>query len=222
MLWKGKNLRDYGIVVEEKPTFSKGKKNIDIYTIPGRSGFLSVDNGTYESFVMTVPCHFNENYDIDKIKEFLDGYGTISLDGLREYTGVIQNSISFEKILMFKKFVIQFLVNPFCEDIIPTEYNLSQNDAILNIEGSTTTMFPTIEITGTGTITITINNKTFKLIDIDGKYVLDCKAKVITQNGNNASHKMQYDFPFLVPGENNISYIGSITEFKIIYRKAYL
>ena len=55
MIWKNKDFKEFGIIVEETPTISKGKKNIDIYTIPGRSGFLSVDNGTYESFVVSVP-----------------------------------------------------------------------------------------------------------------------------------------------------------------------
>ena len=222
LLWKNIDFRSKGIIVEETPEISKGKKNIDIYTIPGRSGFLSVDNGTYESFVISVSCHFNENANFDEIKKYLDGYGTLSLDGEREYTGIIQNSISFEKVLMFKKFIVQFLVNPIAEDIISTTYSVESSSDILNIFGATAEINPIMEITGTGDATITINNKSFKLYDMDGKYILDCKAKVITKDGINVSNKMQYDFPKLENGENTIDYIGDISEFKIIYKKAYL
>lgn len=222
LLWKNIDFRNKGIIVEETPKISKGKKNIDIYTIPGRSGFLSIDNGTYDSFVISVSCHFNENANFDEIKEYLDGYGTISLDGQREYTGIIQNSISFEKVLMFNKFVVQFLVNPIAEDINSTTYNVESSSDILTISGATAEINPIIEITGSGNATITINNKSFVLYDMDGKFILDCKSKVITKDGINVSNKMQYDFPKLYNGENTIDYVGNISEFKIIYKKAYL
>jgi phage-related protein len=222
LLWKNIDFRNKGIIVEETPKISKGKKNIDIYTIPGRSGFLSIDNGTYDSFVISVSCHFNENANFDEIKEYLDGYGTISLDGQREYTGIIQNSISFEKVLMFKKFVVQFLVNPIAEDINSTTYNVESSSDILTISGATAEINPIVEITGSGDATITINNKSFVLYDMDGKFILDCKSKVITKDGINVSNKMQYDFPKLYNGENTIDYVGNISEFKIIYKKAYL
>lgn len=222
LLWKNIDFRNKGIIVEETPKISKGKKNIDIYTIPGRSGFLSIDNGTYDSFVISVSCHFNENANFDEIKEYLDGYGTISLDGQREYTGIIQNSISFEKVLMFNKFVVQFLVNPIAEDINSTTYNVESSSDILTISGATAEINPIIEITGSGNATITINNKSFVLYDMDGKFILDCKSKVITKDRINVSNKMQYDFPKLYNGENTIDYVGNISEFKIIYKKAYL
>lgn len=222
LLWKNVDFKTKGIIVEETPKISKAAKNIDVYTVPGRSGFLSIDNGTYDSFVVTVSCHFNEINDFDEIKSFLDGYGTLSFDGLREYTAIIQNAISFEKVLMFKKFAVQFLVNPIAEDIIATEYSVASASDTLNILSATAKMSPILEITGTDNATITINNKSFILNNMDGKYILDCKAKEITKNGINVSNQMQYDFPTLNPGLNEISYIGNITDFKIIYKKAYL
>lgn len=222
LLWKGVEFRSMGIIVEETPVISKGKKNIDIYTIPGRSGFLSVDNGTYDSFVVSVSCHFNEKANFDKIKEFLDGYGTVSFDGEREYTGIIQNAISFEKVLMFKKFIVQFLLNPIAEDIEPITIDIKSESEEFNINGATIDMYPILEITGTGDVVVTINNQTFNLYDMDNKFILDCKEKVITSNGVNVANKMLNDFPKLIKGQNTVNYTGNITEFKIIYKRAYL
>ena len=225
VIWKNIDLRDKGIIVEKTPKISKGKKRINTIEIEGRSGFLTIDNGTYDAFVVSVECHFDsERFDWDEIKEFLDGYGTLSFDGEREYTAIIQNAISFEKIKNFKKFIIQFLVNPIAEDLDSTDVYVDSNDFTLNINDATANMYPIIEITATEqeTLGITVNNKTFYLYDIDGKYILDCKEKVITHNGTNASNHMKYDFPYLVSGENIIEYTGTIDEFKITYKKAYL
>ena len=157
-----------------------------------------------------------------EIKSFLDGVGAVSFDGEREYIAVIQNSISFEKVLRFKSFVIEFLCNPIAEEKTEHEVIVTQTDYTLSISDANVEMYPKLEITGTGDLSITINNKTFNILDADGTYYLDSKLKVITHNNLNAASSMQNDFPTLIPGENNISYLGNISSFKIKYRKAFL
>lgn len=221
--WKGIDLNNKGIIVERTPTVPKGKKNIEIIEVEGRSGFLTIDNNTYSSFVVQVECHFDpQKFDIDEIKSFLDGVGAVSFDGEREYIAVIQNSISFEKVLRFKSFVIEFLCNPIAEEKTEHEVIVTQTDYTLSISDANVEMYPKLEITGTGDLSITINNKTFNILDADGTYYLDSKLKVITHNNLNAASSMQNDFPTLIPGENNISYLGNISSFKIKYRKAFL
>ena len=218
VIWNNVNLRDKGIIVEKEPTISKGKKNIDIIEVEGKSGFYTIDKGTYQSFLVSVECHFDpSNADIDDIKTFLDGVGTLSFDGNREYIAVIQNSISFEKVIRFKSFLIEFLCNPYCEDKNYTETTITSSPTTINIPDATFEMYPELEITATGNI-----SKTFNINDADGTYYLDSKLQVITHNNLNAASSMQYDFPKLQPGENTISYIGNITNFKIKYKKAYL
>lgn len=223
IIWKGINFKDKGIIVEKIPNIIKGKKKINTISVEGRSGFITQDTGTYESFNLSLECHFDNNkYNPDDIFSFLDGYGKLSLDGIREYTAIIQNSISLEKVLRFRKFIIQFLVNPISEEINENNVNIETTPYSLNIEKATAEMYPILEITGTGNIQITFNNKTFHLLDINGTYILDCKEKVITKDNINASNKMLYDFPTLKPGQNEISYIGNITNFKIKYKRSFL
>lgn len=220
--WKGVDLVNKGIIVENSPTINKGKKSIDIYTIPGRNGFLSVDNGTYEQFALKLECHINLDVtSVEQVKEFLDGYGTLSFDNEKEYTAIINNSIPFDKVINFRKFIVQFLVNPISEDIEETSQTLTENTT-LNIVGATATMYPILEITGTGDVSVTINNKTFYLKGITGKCILDCKNKVITSEGVNISDKLLYDFPTLKPNSNVIEFSGAVSSFVIKYKKAYL
>lgn len=220
--WKNEDLRDYGIIVEKIPTISKAKKKIDIMQVEGRNGFLSIDTGTYEPFSITLECHCTDEANIDEIKAFLDGYGTLSFDGIKQYTAVIDNAIPFETILpVFKKFQINFLVNPVAEDIIPTTTNLLEVEE-LDLD-TYTDVFPTLEITCSGNVAISINNETFYLGETNGTYTLDCKNKVIFDEfGDNASGLMYGDFPKFKKGINSIQALGTITAFTATYNKTYL
>ena len=223
--WNNIDFKDKGIIVEKTPTISKGKKDIVTYTIDGRSGFLSVDKGTYQPFSVQVQCHAKETANFDDIKAFLDGYGTLTFDNQREYTAVVNNAIPFEKVQMFKSFAVQFMVNPIAYDINATTINLLTGltqQGEFTITGATYEIEPTITIECSGDVEITINNKTFTLEDTDGTYILDCKNKVITKSGANASSIMSGDFPTFKNGTNVVEKTGTITTFSANYKKAYI
>lgn len=223
--WKNAELSTYGIVVEKTPTISKGKKRIETYSIDGRSGFLTIDKGTYEPFTVSIECHAKEGADFNQIKAFLDGYGAVSFDNSKEYTGIINNAISFEKVANFKSFMIQFLLNPIAKDITATTTTISSSPATLNITGATYKMEPIITLQGTGEVTLTINNKVFTITGLEaGKtYTIDCELKEAEDNNhNNILNNTAGDFPELTPGANTIEYTGSITSLQINYKKAYL
>lgn len=226
VIWKNIDFKDKGIIVEKTPTLNKGKKRIETYDIEGRNGVLVIDKGTYEPFVVTIECHFDTTkYSIDTIKEFLDGYGTLSFDGEKEYTALVENQISFEKVLMFRKFPIQFLVNPIAKEINSNIVTINSNNYELLINKATSYMYPLLKIVASGDITITFNNKTFYLYDLESTntYYLDCENKVIyDKNMKNCSNLMKYDFPYLIPGTNNISYTGAISSFEIEYKRTYI
>lgn len=218
--WNNIDLKEKGIIVEKTPTISKGKKRIDVYTIDGRNGFLSVDKGTYEPFSVSISCHAKETANFDEIKSFLDGYGTLTLDNQREYTAIVNNAIPFEKVQMFKSFMIQFMVNPIAHDISPSTIDLLEDNTFTL--GGTYKTNPVLQITATGDVEITINNKSFTLNDANGTYILDCENKVITKNGVNASNIMLGDFPFFEVGENEVTVEGTVTTLIASYKKAYL
>ena len=222
--WKNIDFSAKGIVVEKTPTISKGKKNIETYTIDGRNGFLSIDKGTYQPFSLQVECHAKESANFDEIKAFLDGYGTLTFDNEREYTAIVNNAIPFEKVQMFKSFPVQFMVNPIAQDITATTINLltGLTDGKFTITGTYTDIAPTLTITCSGDVSITINNKTFTLDDANGTYILDCQNKVITKSGLNASSIMSGDFPTFKNGQNAVSTTGTITAFSASYKKTYL
>lgn len=220
--WNNRNLRELGIIVERIPAITKGKKKIETMQVPGRNGFISIDTGVYEPFNLSLECHCTDNANINEIKTFLDGYGTITFDDVKQYTAIVNNAIPFETILpIFKKFLVSFLVNPIAEDITPTTVNIL-NESYIDIT-TYSTIYPTLTISCSGDISVTINNSTFYLNDTNGTYILDCKNKIITDsNGNNVSNLMLGDFPTFINGSNLINKTGTITAFTTEYRKTYL
>lgn len=221
VLWNNTDFKNKGIIVENIPTISKAKKKINIYQIAGRNGFLSVDTGVYEPFPVNVECHCQESANLDEIKAFLDGYGTLSFDGVRQYTAVIDNTIPFEKVQMFKRFQVSFLVNPIAEAITPTILDMA---AINSFDIATySTIYPIIEIACSGDVSININGKIFYLTGTNGTYTLDCKNKEIYDSNNvNKSSLMNGDFPTFVNGTNTITKTGTITSLKATYKITYL
>lgn len=223
--WNGKGSDEMNLIVSKTPKISKGKKSIEKITIPGRSGFLTIDNGTYEGFVISIECHFKKDVaDQDAILAWLDGGGKLSLDNIREWDAVITNSISLEKVLgLYRSILIQFECQPVSREIAEKTYTVSSNPATLSITGATSEMEPIMEITAVGDVQVTVNNKAFHLYGLAGKVTLDSKLKVITDHtGANISHKMLGEFPALKPGDNAIDTIGTITGFNMYYHKAFL
>jgi len=222
--WKNISNNTKKLITSEQPMISKPERRIEKIKIPGRNGFLTIDEETYESFIITMKCHFHTDADQDDILAWLDGAGKLSLDNVREYDAIVRNAIKLSKVTeQYREFLVKFECQPLVKDILETEYEVTGTPDTMTIADATANMYPTMEITGTGNVAITINGKTFNLTDMDQKYTLDCDLKVITNvAGANISDKMLYDFPVLIPGDNEISYTGTITEFIIKYNKSYL
>ena len=219
--WKGTSFNSMGIIIEKTPITSKPKHSYNQYTIPGRSGYLAIDNKTYEPLLLSIECHLDtNNVDMNEIREWLDGYGTLQLDDEKEYTGYISNSISFEKITHFRKFIIQFTLQPLAKALETTTINALSIDSFDS--DTYINAYPIITITGTGDISFSINNINFTIYEASGTYILDCEAKVITKNGINQSNNMSGNFPYIVNGSNSVVKSGNITAVSIEYKQTFI
>ena len=225
--WKNQTFFSKGVIIEKIPTITKAKKRFKTYTIPGRNGVLNIDQDTYETISCVLECHFNDaNQNIQTLNTWLDGFGKLSLDGVKYYEGIISNNIPYEQIQNFKKFQVNFMLNPIQKKITETEKVVDVSEATQTIEvGGTYKTYPVIELEGTGQLIIRINETTFT-ITANGNYpyIIDCEAKEITQNNVNASSSMNGDFPVLNPDDNEIylSGTGTFTSMTITYHESYL
>ena len=144
----------------------------------------------------------------------------MQIDNEKEYTGYISNTISFEKVVNFKKFPVQFMLQPIAKAITATTINMTSSGSFYS--DTYTDAYPIIKVTGTGNITIGLNGIQFTIYSASGEYTLDCQAKVITKNGSNESSNMSGDFPKVITGTNTLTITGTVTSLSIEYKKSYL
>lgn len=218
--WNNTTFNSKGIIIEKVPVVPRANHSYNTYEIPGRSGFLTIDNKTYEPIPFSLECHFKEGTNTNEIRAFLDGYGTLQLDNEKVYTGYISNQIDFEKIVRFQKFIIQFMLQPIAKALTSTTITTTSTGTFTS--DTFTNSYPTISITCSGDTTITLNGVAFTIHGASGTYVLDCEAKIITKNDINASGVMSGDFPFVKNGTNNLNVIGSVSAMTITYKKTFL
>lgn len=218
--WNNITLNSKGIIVEKIPIIPRAEHSYTIYEIPGRDGDLTIDDKTYKTIPFTLECHFNNTVNINEIRAFLDGYGTLQVDNEKVYKGRITNQIDFEQIVKFKKFIIQFILQPIAESLTSTTITANQTGTFNS--DTYTKAYPIITITCSGDTTITLNDKAFTIHNANGTYILDCGAEIITKNGSNASGSMSGMFPYIKNGTNNLTVNGTVTNMTIQYKKTYL
>lgn len=230
LIFKGVNLKNKGIITDTLPKVQKAKKRIDIYDIYGRNGFLSVDNGTYDSWQLSIDCHCKDDADMDEIASLLDGYGTISFDGVKQSTALVNSNIEFEKIRNsgFQRFLLEFLVNPIFEDITATTRDFTSSFSeqsgryvfLWQITPNYRIYPEEIEIEISSDTDFYFNDRKFSLKA--GHYFLNSKMKeIVDDDGDNQSSKMSGDFPY-VDSPTVVQATTLPTTFKVKYKKTYL
>lgn len=178
--WNGITSESKGLVVSKEIRIPKPEKRFEKIDIEGRSGYLTIDKGTYEPILVSVECHI-VNQDMTEIFRWLDGYGTFSIDNVYEYEALVVNQISLKKVAQFYNDVlIQF-------ELQPVKHSKTENTVIVNTTpkilmcDSTATVEPTLEIDLDGDIDITVNGNTFFLRSIDATVTLNSRLKTIVE-----------------------------------------
>ena len=223
-IWNDINSIDKNIIVNELPPITRASKRIEEQVIPGRNGKLYFDENVYDTFVYQIKCTLGPEANVREIASWLNGTGKliISLEEDKYYEGIIKNQIDFSKILhVFYEFPIEFELQPFAYSLKEIEHNFTTASKIY-ITQSTAEICPYFKIEGSGRVTLTINNKSQIIKNINGHIELDSKIEEAYKNTNSQNTNVIGDFLKLQPGENNISWIGSITNLKIKYRETYL
>lgn len=224
-IFNNTNSKDMGIIVNKLPPISKAERNYEEIEIPGRNGTLYIDKESYKSFSYSITCTLMPNSDIRNIAKWLNGSGklTISIETDKYYDVIIKNQIDFEQVYrVCNEFVVNFEVQPIAHSIKEKEINISNQTAI-TITESTYDIYPYIKVAGSGNITLMINNKSVILKNIIDYIELDCGLEEAYKNSLNCNNLIECeDFPKLSSGENNISWIGNVSNIQIKYREAFL
>lgn len=222
IIWKGIDSNTIpGLIICELPPITKPKMKTSIIKIDGRDGDIIEELG-YESYTKNISIGLARNYKIDEVIKYFTGTGTLELSNEpnKIYNCKIIDKIDYEKLLRFKKAIVKFHTQPFkylknesiVEQTITTQTSINVENIGLEISK------PIITVEGTGTIEISINNKTifkYTFPDNETKVVIDSIEEEAYLEGVYKNRNMLGEFPKLQVGENIITWTGTITKIKI-------
>lgn len=214
-IWKGISSLDKNIMVNKLPDIECPDANIEKITIPGRNGFLIVDDETYQGTVKSCECSL-DNGNIDDVCAWLTGSGDVifSNEPDKKYKAVIINKIPFSKVIpTFHSFIIQFDCQPFKYAVDNQIITLLLPSTIFN-PGSINSK-PIIKVYGTGSIDLNINATTIHLINVVDYVTIDSELMDAYKDTVLKNSDMLGDFPELAPGQNNISWTGNVAKIEI-------
>ena len=231
----------YGMVVAEAPAFDRPKRKFEAVNVPGRNGAVLFQQDAWEDTTRTYKIFISENIVVDSggsvsgtLPERINNFEA----ALNDKTGWQTLEDNFEpdtfrlayfnggnnftnEMLFCGESTLSFTCRP--------ERFLSWAAIPVSFLGGGTLVNPTrftakpkIRVTGTGTISITVNSKPIT-IAIPGQYTdktyyIDCERMDVNDGTNSQNRLVTGTFPTLKPGNNTISKSGSISALYITPR----
>ena len=214
-IFKDIDSRELGLFMERCPEKISPKRRDETFTVPGRHGNLTTTDGAFDSYIRSAEFIVKDEKRIDEICAHFKGSGWLifSNEPDRKYKARVANQIEFSHVIRhFKRFVVEFEVQPFGYDVFEQTITKTAPFSLFNI--GTFESEPIITLFGNGNITLYVNNKSIYLKEITDKIIIDSEMKNAYHNSVSLNYKMSGDFPILSVGENNISWIGDVIKLE--------
>lgn len=228
--FKGIYSLDKNIIIKQKNTYDGAIRDIEYKSVPGRSGSLIIDNGTYKNINIKYDFTIlNKELNLSEtsrdIKNWLlseSGYFKLADSYDHSYfrmASCAANGIKInEELPRIGDSSIDFNCKPFRYSYLgQNNITITESTKIYNPEVYNS--LPYIKITGSGNITLSINNKSYVFENIEEYIELDSELMIAYKGIEPQNKKMtSIYFPTLEPGENNISWVGNAASLDIIPR----
>ncbi|MBC2367837.1 hypothetical protein HBP99_04280 [Listeria booriae] len=214
-IFKNIDSRRMGCVIESELKDVRAEKREEIVKFTGRSGSFRKSYGDYDSILYPVEMSLLDFDNREDIKRWLSGSGTFILhhdvDKFRE-ARVVGESLDFDNEWnIMSTFTITFELQPFRYKVRESPIDLTKGDNLF-VNLGTEASFPLfIFKTSGGNMTITIENKTFTLVNTvaNTSITLDCENGLCYRDGSLVITKG--DFPRLPIGDVKVTIAGNFT-----------
>lgn len=215
-----------GIVVEHYPSYTYAERDYEKVHVPGRSGDIFLDNGSYKNVQRTYEIAAG-SYNGPAVTHFANisawlhsgvGYCKLFDSYEPEYfrmaayveTGDIANILGHAG---------RVTVNFDCK---PQRY-LHSGDSFVAVQSGQVLVnayqpsLPILDIVGTGDCTVNCNGYVANIDDLEEEIFIDSDLMDCYFGTTNLNSKVELPtgFPVLKPGNNTITFTGSITQVKI-------
>lgn len=223
---------DEQLIITGKSVYKGASRDISFTSIPGRSGDLLTDNKRYKNVKIEYSvCALSGIHDIPEIAHRVKGWLLSEVGYFELYDTYDPNYFRLaayseeynleQELPALGKSKITFNCKPF-------RYSIEGQRAI-TITGAATIRnpeyfpaLPYIKITGSGNVTLSINNASYTFTGIDGYIEIDSEKMQAYKGTTNENSKMttneEKPFPEFSKGDNNISWSGTVTALEIVPR----
>lgn len=216
------------IYVDASLAFNKPAKDVETFSIPGRSGDLVIDSGTFQNVLIVFPCFMFNGFPskFETLVNYLgslSGYQRIECNNdsthFRLGVPVIPETPTVRRINQDGYFNLAFNCKP-QRFLISGETVVTKNASGTISNPTAFASQPLLRIYGTGKFTIngvqiTVGSHGQSYVDVDCE-MMDCYNGATSLNsyisfsGN--------DFPVLSPGSNSFTFGTGITQVRITPR----
>lgn len=215
---------EFGLLISKKKIYSTPARNVSFLSVPGRSGDVIVDNDSYPNIEVsyTVGCK-SIGSQLEDIASWLTepGYSKLSDTYMPNFFRLAVNVSGQswdEQLLNFGEATLTFNCKPF-------RYLVSgENTTTLTTGGTITnptnfSSLPYIKITGSGNVTLHVNSNSYSLSTISPNIEIDSEMMSVYRGTTLLNSKAGFDeFPVFEPGENAISWTGTVAKVEIVPR----
>ena len=226
---KKRSYDDFCLIITETPPFVFPERDITFESVNGRSGDLLVDNGRFKNVqkeykVALLTDDFSLPLLAKKVAAWLlpsPNYRVLTdtYDPNYYRLACFSGKISVaDKLLKLGETTLRFNCKPFKYSFEGQKpISISAPCMIWNPEDCESA--PNIKITGSGNVTLSINNASFAFTGIDGFIEVDSELMAAFKGTSLQNDKISFvDFPLLAPGWNEISYTGNVESIEIVPR----
>ena len=209
----GMDTLEIGVTCTFLPPIQTASERVSKIAVPRRSGYLHISDDSFDPQIK--PCGFfyeGENA-ADVARFFLTAKTvTFSNEPDKVYSCSVSGNSDLENIIFnWHEFKINFECDPEKKESSPSEI-IATSGMTLTHPGNRKTR-PTFEITGTGTIVLTVGTQIVTLTSVSGTIILDGDLQICYSSlGASWDSKTTGEPPVLYPGEETtISWTGTAT-----------
>lgn len=215
-----------GLLIQSLPPISKPKIRTSKEEIDGRDGDIVTPLG-FAAYDKTVSIGLKGDYNVDDVISYFNSSGKVIFSNEidRYYNFNIYDAIDLDRLIRYRVADVKMHVQPFKYDANEVEKTYSYTDVT---EATITARNlgnvyskPTLTITGTGSISVYLNDTqifSISLDDTEQTIIIDVEQMNAYDTEGNYLNRLvvgDYDNFILNTGLNNITISGSITSVSI-------
>jgi phage-related protein len=210
-----------GLLISTLPPITKPKQRTQTEEIDGRDGDIVTKLG-YSAYDKEFEIGLYGSYDINEVISFFNSEGTVvfSNESDKYYKYQIIDQIDYEKLIRFKTATVTMHMQPFKYPTTESTITISGETTVTNTGNTYAT--PVLNITGSGTIEVTLNGIDIFSIDL-GENSTQITIDITNMEAYNPdttalmNRQVTGDYSLfkILSGSNTVELSGSVTSATI-------